>query len=241
MIFIQRFFRSITTSDINITSSDTIIITKRYCQEGPMSPKSGTQTTADRPRRGSPEQTRERLITAAASQFNRFGYHGTDSNSIAKAARYATGTFYKHFRDKRDIFLAAYERWVAAEWKEIGDELSRMQNAETTARLLVDLSVKFHTEWRGLRASLMELVFSDPDARKFFRAQRRRQLALIVELRSRFALPARTREQDAIHLYMTERVFDAIGQGEIQSLSLDREAVIESMVDKVHTFLTKDK
>jgi AcrR family transcriptional regulator len=169
------------------------------------------------------------------------GSSGTDSNSIAKAAGYATGTFYKHFRDKRDIFLAAYERWVAAEWKEIGDELSRMQNAETTARLLVDLSVKFHTEWRGLRASLMELVFSDPEARKFFRAQRYRQLAFIVELRSRFALPARTREQDAIHLYMTERVFDAIGQGEIQSLSLDRDAVIESMVDKVHTLLTKDK
>lgn len=204
-----------------------------------MARKLVTQTTADRPRRGSPEQTRERLITAAASQFNRFGYHGTDSNSIAKAAGYATGTFYKHFRDKRDIFLAAYERWVEAEWKEIGDELSRMQNAEKTARLLVDLSVKFHTEWRGLRASLMELVFSDPEARKFFRAQRRRQLDLIVELRSLFALPARTREQDAIHLYMTERVFDAIGQGEIQSLGLDKDVVVEAMVEKVRVLLER--
>jgi AcrR family transcriptional regulator len=204
-----------------------------------MSRKSGTQTTADRPRRGSPELTRERLITAAASQFNRFGYHGTDSNSIAKEAGYATGTFYKHFRDKREIFLAAYERWVAAEWEEIGDRLSRMQNAEKTARLLVDLSIKFHTEWRGLRASLMELVFSDLEARKFFRAQRRRQLDLIAELRSRFALPARTREQDAIHLYMTERVFDAIGQGEIQSLGLDKGVVVETMVEKVRVLLER--
>ena len=194
---------------------------------------------AKRPRRGSPEQTRERLVTAAASQFNRFGYHGTDSNTIAKEAGYATGTFYKHFRDKREIFFAAYDRWLAAQWKEISDTLSEMRNAEETARLLVDVSIMFHTEWRGLRASLMELVFSDPEARKFFRAQRRRQLDLIVELRIRFALPARTSEQDAIHLYMTERVFDAIGQGEIQSLGLDKGAVVESMVQRVQELLER--
>lgn len=202
-----------------------------------MSRKPGTQVGTDRPRRGSPEQTRERLITAAASQFNRFGYHGTDSNSIASEAGYATGTFYKHFRDKREIFLAAYERWVVAQWKEISDELSRMRNAGETARRLVELSIRFHTEWRGLRASLMELVFSDPEARRFFRKQRRRQLDLIEELRSRFALPSRTREQDAIHLYMTERVFDAIGQGETRSLGLDESVMVESIVEKVEALL----
>lgn len=190
-----------------------------------------------RPRRGHPEETRERLVTAAASQFNRFGYHGTDSNTIAKEAGYATGTFYKHFRDKRDIFLAVYERWLAAEWKEIIDELSRMRNVEETAQRLVELNIRFHTEWRGLRASLMELVFSDPEARKFFRKQKRRQLELILELRSRFALPAQTSEQDAILLWTTERVFDAIGQGEIQSLGLDNDVVVESMVEKVRAFL----
>ena len=204
-----------------------------------MARKSGVKAIDARPRRGSPEQTRERLITAAADQFNRFGYHGTDSNTIAKEAGYATGTFYKHFRDKREIFLAAYDRWLAAQWKEIGDTLSEMRNARETARLLVDVSIKFHTEWRGLRASLMELVFSDPEARKFFRAQRRRQLDLIAELRTRFALPARTSEQDAIHLYMTERVFDAIGQGEIQSLGLDRGAVVETMVERVRELLER--
>ena len=174
---------------------------------------------------------------AAASQFNRCGYHGTDSNIIAKEAGYATGTFYKHFRDKREIFLAAYERWLVAEWKEIGDELSHMQNRKETARRLVELSIKSHTEWRGLRASLMELVFSDAEARRFFRAQRRRQLDLIAELRIRYGLPARAREQDAIHLYMTERVFDAIGQGEIQSLGLERDKVVDSMIERVHALL----
>jgi AcrR family transcriptional regulator len=202
-----------------------------------MSRKSAAQTVADRPRRGTPEQTRERLITAAASQFNRFGFHGTDSNSIAKEAGYATGTFYKHFRDKREVFLAAYERWLAAEWKEVDDELSQMKKAEETARRIVALVIRFHTEWRGLRASLMELVFSDPEVRRFFRKQRRRQLDHMVELRSRLKFPPRTSEEDAIWMYTTERVFDAIAQGEIQSLGLDQAAVIESMVEKMSALL----
>jgi AcrR family transcriptional regulator len=202
-----------------------------------MSRKSTTQTAADRPRRGTPEQTRERLITAAASQFNRFGFHGTDSNSIAKEAGYATGTFYKHFRDKREVFLAAYERWLAAEWKEVDDELTRMKQAKETARRIIALSIRFHTTWRGLRASLMELVFSDPEVRRFFRNQRRRQLDHIVDLRSRLQLPPRTSEEDAIWMYTTERVFDAIAQGEIQSLGLDQAAVIESMVERLHALL----
>jgi AcrR family transcriptional regulator len=202
-----------------------------------MAQKSKKARTVDRPLRGSPDQTRERLITAAADQFNRFGYRGTDSNTIAREAGYATGTFYKHFQDKREIFLAAYERWLAAQWTEISDNLSRMKNPAETARLLVDVSIRFHTEWRGLRASLMELVFSDAEARKFFRIQRRRQLDLIAELRIRFALPPRTREQDALHLYMTERVFDAIGQGEVQSLGLDKDAVVDAVVEKTHELL----
>lgn len=190
-----------------------------------------------RPRRGTPDQTRERIMKAAASQFNRLGYHGTDSNSIAKEAGYATGTFYKHFRDKREVFLAVYERWVAAEWKAIDAELSRRHGTRQTARQIVELSIEFHTQWRGLRASLMELIFSDPEARAFFRKQRRRQLDHIAELRSRLGLPSRTREQDAIHLFMTERVYDAIGQGEIQTLGLNEAAVVASMVDQVHTLL----
>jgi hypothetical protein len=83
----------------------------------------------------------------------------------------------------------------------------------------------------------MELVFSDPEVRRFFRKQRRQQLDHIVELRSRFTLPPQTSEHDAIFMCLTERVYDAIGQGEIQSLGLDQAAVIESMVEKVHAFL----
>ena len=195
--------------------------------------KSRVKALVERPRRGSPELTRERIIDGAAALFNQFGYNGTDSNSIAKEAGYATGTFYKHFQDKREVFLAVYERWLTAEWQAIDEELSKGHSPDATARRIVEISIKSHTEWRGLRASLMELIFSDEDARKYFRKQRRRQLEVMSELRQRLGLPPRTREQDAVHLFLTERVFDALGQGEIQALGLDRKVVVEFMVEKV--------
>ena len=162
--------------------------------------KSAAQAPAGRPRRGSPELTREWIVDGAATLFNQFCYHGTDSNSIAKEAGYATGTFYKHFQDKREVFLAVYERWLTAEWQAVDEELSKGQRPADTARRIVEISIKFHTEWRGLRASLMELIFSDEDARRYFRKQRRRQLEVMSGLRQRFGLPQRTREQDAIPL-----------------------------------------
>jgi AcrR family transcriptional regulator len=190
-------------------------------------------SNTDRPRRGSPSETRERLVAAAAKLFNRVGYRRTDSNRIAREAGYATGTFYKHFRNKREIFLAAYETWVASEWKAVEDEVSSAAEPEATARRLVALSIEFHEKWRGLRASLLELVFADPIVRRFYRVQRRRQLDGMANLRARMGRPPHRREDDAIHLYTTERTFDAIAHGEMRVLALNRDVVIEEMVRRV--------
>jgi AcrR family transcriptional regulator len=191
-----------------------------------------------RPRRGTPTETRDRLVAAAAVLFNRAGYHGTDSNRIARAAGYSTGTFYKHFKDKREIFLAAYETWVASEWKAVATELSAGGAPDAIARRLVNLSVDFHTRWRGLRASLLEQVFTDDRVRRFYRRQRRRQLDVMAGIRATIGAPARSREEDAIHLFTTERTFDAIAQGELGDLGLGRKVIIEAMIDRVISLLT---
>jgi AcrR family transcriptional regulator len=198
----------------------------------PSSDKSG-KLKESRQRRGDPAETRERLITAAGALFNRVGYHGTDSNRIAKEAGYATGTFYKHFKDKRDLFLTVYEEWITSEWRAIDATLSAGHESEEAARRIVELLIGFHTKWRGLRASLMELVFTDTKVRQFYRNQRRIQLDVIAELRGRLALPAGSRESDAIHLYTSERTYDAIGQGELEALGLDRKVMIEILISNL--------
>jgi len=109
-----------------------------------------------RPRRGSPAQTRERLVAAAAKLFNRVGYHGTDSNRIAREAGYSPGVFYKHFADKREIFLEAYQTWVVSEWKAVEGELSSGGTTHATARRLVAL-------WRAQAKPNAATIEAKPD------------------------------------------------------------------------------
>jgi AcrR family transcriptional regulator len=196
-----------------------------------------------RPRRGAPEETRERLVAAAAEVLNRAGYYGTDSNALARAAGYAPATFYKHFADKRAILLAAYESWVAAEWRHIGaalraDPAPRRGGAEPVrsprsrgpgsaggkggerlAEELTDWILAHHRRWRGLRASVLALVGSDPAVRDFYVAQRRRQLEILREMRGR-GVKAGDREADALLLFTFERACDALAGGEAEALGL---------------------
>jgi AcrR family transcriptional regulator len=181
----------------------------------------------ERPRRGAPEETRARLVGAAAELFNRHGYHRVDSNRIAHAAGYAAGTFYKHFAGKRDAFLAAWEAWVTSEWEAIGAELRVAPTREAAAARIVALVLRHHRRWRGLRASMTALVAEDPQVRAFHRAQRRRQLALLRGLRGEGVPAAGQTERDAVLLFTLERVCDAIASGEVRDLGLERARVVE--------------
>jgi AcrR family transcriptional regulator len=180
----------------------------------------GGRTTSDerrpeRPRRGTPAATRARLVAAAALVFNRDGYHGTDSNRLARAAGYAPATFYKHFPDKRTLFLAVYEAWVTAEWAAIERVLRTDAPSATRAARIVTMVVALHRRWRGLRAGLRALVATDPAARAFYRAQRRRQLSLVARLGG-----SARGEDAAVLLFTLERVADAIADGELHDLRL---------------------
>jgi len=166
-------------------------------------------------------------VEAAAAVFNRDGYHGTDSNRLARAAGYAPATFYKHFPDKRTILLAAYEDWVTAEWQAIGTTLADPASAAERAERIVAFVLEHHRRWKGLRASLRALVATDAVVRRFHRAQRRRQLELLARMRGRRGrAEASARVDDAIMLFTLERTLDAVAEGETADLGLDEKAVI---------------
>lgn len=190
-------------------------------------------TRAARPRRGTPAGTRARLVAAAAGVFNRAGFHGTDSNRIARAAGYAPGSFYKHFPDKRAIFLEAWAAWVTAEWQAVERVLAAGGSPAAVAARIVAVVLAHHRRWRGFRASMRALAATDPVVRRFHRRQRERQLRILGELDRRAAVPARTREDDALLLFTLERVCDAAADGELRALGLSPAAMtarLEAMV-----------
>jgi AcrR family transcriptional regulator len=190
-----------------------------------------------RPKRGAPAETRERLVAAAAAVLNRDGYHGTDSNRLARAAGYAPATFYKHFADKRAILLAAYEAWVTSEWRSIAAVLRGSPSSADRAERIVTFVLDHHRRWKGLRASLRALIATDPVVRRFHRAQRRRQLEILASMRRSDAQS--TRVDDAILLFTLERTLDAVAEGETAALGLDRATIVTRLRTLVRTSLER--
>ena len=197
---------------------------------------------ATRPRRGPPEETRRRLVEAAAKAFNTHGLHTTTADQIAERAGYATGTFYKHFRDKNEALIAAYEAWVSAEWEAIGREILEGGDPGEMAQRIVAMGEKLHVRWSGLRRAMFALVASDAAARKSYRELQRRQLKIVEAIRAQRGEPGRhSREPDALILMMMERVFDAIADGELRDLNLKRAAMLELMINMLTGALSDDR
>ncbi len=59
-------------------------------------------------------ETRRRLLQAAAAEFTREGYVGANINHISTAAGFAKGTIYNYFPSKRDLMLALIDDIAAA-------------------------------------------------------------------------------------------------------------------------------
>jgi AcrR family transcriptional regulator len=162
------------------------------------------------------ETTRALLVDTALRVFNDVGYWGTDSNSIAREAGYSPGTFYRHFVDKRAIFLAAYEAWAANELAELDDKLERARGANgDRAGAFVDFMVAHHARWRTLRASTRALAISDPRLERAIREHRRGLLDELMSLIGR---------RDVTHgllvLHALDAVCDALADGEARAMGV---------------------
>jgi AcrR family transcriptional regulator len=59
------------------------------------------------------QATRRRLLDAAARVLVRDGYHGAVISDIVAEAGVGQGTFYRHFKDKRDVLTTLFEDFIA--------------------------------------------------------------------------------------------------------------------------------
>jgi hypothetical protein len=105
-------------------------------------------------------------------------------------------------------------------------EVTAPHDPGVLARRIGALTLGLHLRWRGLRASGRALVGSDPVVRRFHRAQRRRQLALLAALRKARRAPRRPPEEDLVLLFTMERTCDAVALGELRDIGLSRRAVV---------------
>lgn len=66
-------------------------------------------------------RTRQKLLRAAGRVFIQKGYHRPNISNIVAEAGVGQGTFYRHFRDKRDIFETLLEGFISGLLDEFSD------------------------------------------------------------------------------------------------------------------------
>ena len=88
----------------------------------------------ERPRGAIAGDQRERLLDATEALIAEKGATGTTIEAIVKAAGISTVTFYEHFRDKEECFVAAFERAVEDLRAEVRDALPASGSREERMR-----------------------------------------------------------------------------------------------------------
>lgn len=184
-----------------------------------------------------PTETRRALIEAAARIFNSTGYHGTDSNRIAREAGYAPGTFYVHFADKLAIFLEVYETWVSAEWSSIEAILKSGGRARAIRSRLSRAVLEHHRKWRTFRASLRALSATDARVHAARVASRDRQIETMTRLIRARKTPLPSRARMLSQLLFAEGLCDAVAEGDAKSLGIRDEEIVRLLEESSRALL----
>lgn len=183
-------------------------------------------------RPGEVRDTRAMLLAAARAEFAENGYHGTDTNRIARAAGLAPATFYRHFTDKADVFRLVYHDWVTEDWQRSSEVFAEGKGPTETARGIAKKTLDFYRDSRGLRASLRALVYQEPSIRRAYIEEGQRQLGIVRERRATRGLPELSVEEHFVVLCFAERVLDAIALDEGKELGLDEDRLL-AVVERV--------
>ncbi len=108
-------------------------------------------------------EKRNRLLAAARKLFIKHGYHETRPQDIAREADVAHGTFYSHFHDKREIFMA-----FASEAQEdlhdfVQSRIPRVDSFEEYINYALTAIQEFAEQNPGLlRSALVDTKVFDP-------------------------------------------------------------------------------
>ena len=158
--------------------------------------------------------TAEKLLYAAAAEFNDHGFAGTDTNRIARRAGFAPQTFYRWYEDKIEIFIRVYRYWERLEADALEALLARSASDAQVAQAMVE----HHRAYLKFRRSLRQLSLEHPKVRAARAASRLRQIANIRRLQGAMAID----EADlAAKIFQMERLTDALAEGEVDDMGLD--------------------
>jgi AcrR family transcriptional regulator len=184
------------------------------------------------------ERRREVLLDAAAVVFTRQGYHRTLVSEIVAEAGSGQGTFYRHFRDKRQVFEALFDRFIESvlgQFQEMSANLPQNVHEYRAASVRVVGSVAALAERDRALVSLVvreapgiDAAFEQKLAGFYERLAQLAQFYLEHAMRSGFARPCRADVVSQALIGMAFWMAQQWWSGRLPALELER--LIEEMV-----------
>ena len=117
-------------------------------------------------RKEAQEQTRERVVAAAAKVFARRGYHRATVDEIASEAGFTIGALYSNFAGKEELFLAIADRQVeqrAGEFRAIAEAAEGEGDASSEAAAQFRNVLEADPDWPLLFYEFWSLSVRNPE------------------------------------------------------------------------------
>ena len=139
------------------------------------------------------QQTRQSLLAAAEREFAKHGYALTTAKTVAARAHTATGSFYQYFESKdhvlREIARARQSETIERTLRALdelpaldGDANAVLEDIRARMRTIVDLTMAYHADLRGLQTVLAERRLVDGELDALLRSGESRLVDRVAEL-----------------------------------------------------------
>jgi AcrR family transcriptional regulator len=120
-----------------------------------------SETLPPEPTQRRSREKRVRLNRAALALFYAYGYERTSIEQIAKLANLATGTFYQHYRSKRQLLLVLMENFLTA-MSQLSLEPRAGSHPRELLRGLLGRAVTTDRRYLGAYRAWREAMLADP-------------------------------------------------------------------------------
>lgn len=147
----------------------------------PVAPGQSVSYGADVNERAPPRLSRETWVAAALEQLATAGEAAVKVEPLARTLRVTKGSFYWHFRDRRELLAAALRRWEADETTAIAGVVES-GGGGATSRLLRLFEIAFERRIMTLEVALRRWAQRDRGARTVVERVDRRRLAYLRDL-----------------------------------------------------------
>jgi TetR/AcrR family transcriptional repressor of nem operon len=110
-------------------------------------------------------------LDKAIAAFSELGYHATSLSKLTDAMEITEGSLYKAFRDKRAVFLAAFERYIGQRNDRLAFELASARTGREKVKAVLNVYAESSSGKAGRQGCLVvgsavDLATSDPEMAK---------------------------------------------------------------------------